>query len=429
MIEVLVHRHLDRERRRVPRTWLELQGPRGGVDAAVAGTAILLALMLQDREPALDDRDFFAVLGLARHLDERPAALRADQIGLVELVDEVEDRERRLHPRAMSVPGSRLGRRALGSGPRPLLGLLGEDRPLALGEQLLEGLHLALHRGGVLALEAGVLFLQLPDVRVQRAHMAIEQHRHLPQRVDVLDPLDIHRARSRSWCDLGVKNFWGFSTEKGSRAERHATHERAALEEQLQLVERQLQRRFVTVAPQAGEAPLLQTLGVDAQPGAVPEKNLGPLPGARHEDEQIPREGIPAEPLGHQSAQPVEPLAQIDGPAEGVDGDLPGAADHTRARSNATRPAAPRPSTRNPWGVISTGRSRSATGAVAIATRPSRGRAGGCSHSRTARGRTPSSRATAATATPTSPRFRAIATALRRRAGVDRNGGSVRGPK
>src|SRR5206468_11866004 len=139
-------------RRRVPRTWLELQRPRGSVDAAVAGAAVLLALMLQDREPALDDRDFFAVLGLARHLDERPAALRADQIGLVELVDEVEDRERRLHPGAVAALGCRLGRHALVSGARPLLGLLGKDHALALGEQLLESLDLALHRLGVLAL-------------------------------------------------------------------------------------------------------------------------------------------------------------------------------------------------------------------------------------------------------------------------------------
>src|SRR5206468_483053 len=384
------------------------------------------ALMPQDREPALDDRDLFAVLGLARHLDELPAALRADQVGLVELVEDVEDRQRRLRSRAVAVPGGRLRGRSLGPG--PLLGLLGEDHPLALGEQLLEGLDLALDRLGVLTLEAGVLFRQVPDVSAQRAHLAIEQHRHLPQRVDVADPLDVHRERSRSWRDLRVKSFLAVQ-RKNRRAQRNAAHQGAALEEQLQLIERQSQRCLPLVAPQRGEAALLQPLGVDAQPGAVPQQNLGPLPGAADEDEQIARERIPVEPLGDQSAQAIEALAQVDGAAVSVDADLPGAADHTRARSSATRPAAPRPSTRNPWGVTRTGRSTVATGAVAIATRRSRGRAGLWSHNRSAWGRTPSSRATAATATPASRRFRAIVTARRRRAGVYRIAVPVRWPR
>src|SRR5207249_3773734 len=118
----------------------------------------------------------------------------------------------------------------------------------------------------------------------------------------------------------------------------------AAFEEQLQLVERELQHRLVRVAPQAGEASLLQALGVDTQPGAVPQKNFGSLARAGYEHEQIARQGIPSETLGHESAQAIEPLAQIDGSAERVDRDLTGAADHASARSNATRPAAPRPS-------------------------------------------------------------------------------------
>src|SRR5207249_494249 len=214
----------------------------------------------------------------------------------------------------------------------------------------LESRKLTLDRGGVLALEAGVLFRQVPDVGAQGAHLAIEQHRHLPQRVDVADPLDVHRNRSRSWSDPRVNIFLHFSTEKGSGTERDASHECAALEEQLQLVERESQRCLPLVAPQTGEATLLQTLGVDTQPGAVPQEHLGSLTRAADEDEQIARERVTVESLGDQGAQAIEALAQIDGTAERVDADLPGAADHTRPRSNATRPVAPRPSTRHPGG-------------------------------------------------------------------------------
>src|SRR5437899_7049369 len=429
VVEVFVHRHLDCERRRVPRAGLELEGAGSGVDAAVAGAAVLLALVLQDREAALHDRDLFRVLGLAVHLDELAAALWADLVGLVELVDDVEDRERRLHPGPVAAPWGGARSRSVRVGAGSLLGLVAEDHALALRQQFLESLELALDRGGVLALQVIDLGGQLLQSLVQVPVLAIEQHRHLAEDLHILYVLDPHHTCSRSWGDLEIKIFPRFSTEKWCRTERHATHERAALEKQLQLVERELQSRLALVAPQAGEPSLLQPLGVDAQPGAVPQEHFRSLARARHEDEQVARQRIALQTLGHQSAQAIEALAQIDGTAERIDGDLARAADHARTRSSATRPAAPRPSTRNPWGVIRTGRSTAATGVVATATRRSLGRVGVWSQSRNARGRTPSSRATAATATPAARRFRAIPTARRRRAGEYRIAVPVRWPR
>src|SRR5207249_11489651 len=123
------------------------------------------------------------------------------------------------------------------------------------------------------------------------------------------DPLDPHRGRSRSWSDRRVKSF--VATErKNRRAQRHSPDERAAFEEQLQLAQRQAQGLRAVVTPQAGEAAAFETLGVDAQPGAVPEKNLRSLARTVGEDKEIARERIAAQTLGDESGEAIEALPE-----------------------------------------------------------------------------------------------------------------------
>jgi hypothetical protein len=58
-------------------------------------------------ELPLDDRDLLGVLGLPRHLPQRPAAGRAHAIRLVELVHDIDARQPRLGPGAMAALGRR----------------------------------------------------------------------------------------------------------------------------------------------------------------------------------------------------------------------------------------------------------------------------------------------------------------------------------
>src|SRR5688572_21164613 len=150
-------------------------------------------------------------------------------------------------------PRRRLARAGPGSDAGALLGLLTEDRLLAVGQNLLERVELALQRAGVLSLEAVDLRGQLGQPLVQAPVLAIEQHRHLTQRVDVVDPLDTHHVRSRSPRDPRVKSLLR-ERIKNRRTQCDATHQSAALQKQMQLAQRQHQRRLAGVAPQAGEA-------------------------------------------------------------------------------------------------------------------------------------------------------------------------------
>jgi len=99
---------------------------------------------------------------------------------------------------------------------------------------------------------------------------------------------------------------------KGGRRELHFAHQRAALQEELQLAHRQAQPGSAERAPQAGEAALLQALAVDAQTRAVPQQHLGQMPAAVDEQEQIPRQRILPEIPSHQGRQAVEALSQVD---------------------------------------------------------------------------------------------------------------------
>src|SRR3954470_2749748 len=88
---------------------------------------------------------------------------------------------------------------------------------------------------------------------------------------------------------------------KGWWAQSHSAHQLATLQEQLQLANRQTYLRGVFLAPQTGKPPTFQPFGVDAQTGAVPEKNLGPATSPADEQVQVARQLITAHGLPHQS--------------------------------------------------------------------------------------------------------------------------------
>src|ERR1700690_1730532 len=60
-----------------------------------------------------------------------------------------------------------------------------------------------------------------------------------------------------------------------------------------------------------GEPTLLQPLGTDPQPGAVPVEHLEPIASPIGEHEQVTRERIVLELLDHQAVEPIETTTQI----------------------------------------------------------------------------------------------------------------------
>lgn len=109
------------------------------------------------------------------------------------------------------------------------------------------------------------------------------------------------------------------------------------------------------LTPETREAALFEALGVDAEPGAVPQQDLRPFPRAIGEHEEVARQRIAPEVIQHERIEPVEPFAHVHGSAVSVDGDLACGADHARSRSTVTSPARSSPSMRKPCGVTTTG--------------------------------------------------------------------------
>jgi len=102
VVEVLRHRHVDGEVRRVAATRNELRHAERGFHARLAGAAVLLPLVVPDHVAARDDVDLFAFLKLSRPLLELTAALRAGLVGLVEAVDLFHPLEARLLARTVT---------------------------------------------------------------------------------------------------------------------------------------------------------------------------------------------------------------------------------------------------------------------------------------------------------------------------------------
>jgi len=122
--------------------------------------------------------------------------------------------------------------------------------------------------------------------------LALEQYRNLTKPVSITDRIEAKHKTTSSPRRARCKIFSRLADDKRRRREHDAADERAALEEELQLAHRQPHAARGGVAPQGREAPALQALGVDAEPGPVPEQDLGAR--ARGVDEQVavPRQGL-----------------------------------------------------------------------------------------------------------------------------------------
>jgi hypothetical protein len=63
--------------------------------------------------------------------------------------------------------------------------------------------------------------------------------------------------------------------------------------------------------PRRGESALLESLLQDAQPGAIPPKNLGPIAGAIHEEEHVAGRGVASDLFFDDAGEGVEGLAEV----------------------------------------------------------------------------------------------------------------------
>ena len=103
----------------------------------------------------------------------------------------------------------------------------------------------------------------------------------------------------------GNRSFWiNFLRGKWS-----TSHQLAAFEEKLQLTLRQLDLHADDTLPKTSEPALFEPLGVNAQPGAIPKKDLGTHAVASHEDEQVTAGRITAKILPHQSRETIVALS------------------------------------------------------------------------------------------------------------------------
>src|SRR5439155_11273686 len=301
-------------------------------------------------------------------------------------------------------------------GPRTLLRRCAEERALALGEQLLEKFELEFRGGAGIAAQTGEFSGQGLELGVEFVVFALEEDRDLTKHLRIADRIEPEHRSTPSSCRARGKIFLRRHDHKRRGREGDAPDERAAFEEELQFAHGQAHDAPVGLAPQAREAAALEPLGVDAEPGAVPQEHLGPLAGRVHKQVAVPGERVVPETLAHDAAEPVEAFAQIDGIAVGPDRDLPRRADHPSACSTPMSMSRSRPSTRTPFGVTSTARptaSRSGVGAGVTATGRSTGTAAGWSHFVTGGSDTPSSGARRVTDPPWRTRLRARPTVPR----------------
>ena len=151
--------------------------------------------MADEAEGALDDVDLLGVLGLPVPDGERAAALQALLIGGVERVDDLDERQRRLGPRAVPARGG--PRRVVGVGAvrRAPLRAGAEERAGLRRELLLEELELELEAGrGDVAARGRERGGQRREALVQAGELGVLEQRHLAQALDVGLALDLHHG-------------------------------------------------------------------------------------------------------------------------------------------------------------------------------------------------------------------------------------------
>ena len=284
--DVLVEGHLDREAQRVPAAVHGALGAGRRLDGRAALADVLLPLHLDDLVLELDDVDHLRALGLALERLEAVAALRACAVRVVELARQRDALERELLRRA--VPGAARSRGFFSRVPVAVAGRLAAASASAtcfwrVLEQLQRQLQLALA-----ALELLQLRALAREHRDQVLELGLLQQRHLAQPLDVSLMLDVeHIAKeSQPICDgkfirataRGDSAFLPTSVQPSMNSASSLDVSRTVLP--------------LPSPHSVGEAPALELLHEDAQPGAIPQQHLAAGPAPIHEEKQIAAQRI-----------------------------------------------------------------------------------------------------------------------------------------
>ena len=144
-----------------------------------------------------------------------------------------------------------------------------EQRPLALGEELLQEVELALGREGGLAAQPGEFGDEGLDLGVEFLVLALEKHRDLTQQLRITDLIEPQHVSTTSSSRAASKNFLPIGEVKRRRRECDAPDEDAAFEEQMQFAHGEAHDARVGLPPQTREAALLQVLIHAAAPGVA----------------------------------------------------------------------------------------------------------------------------------------------------------------
>src|ERR1039458_7758267 len=82
------------------------------------------------------------------------------------------------------------------------------------------------------------------------------------------------------------------------------------------------------------EPPLLQALGADPQPAAIPEQEFHAIPLRVGEEEHVPAQRIAQQPVARQTVEAFEALAHVRGPHRQIDPRRRPPAEHAQSRSS-----------------------------------------------------------------------------------------------
>src|ERR1700688_2990338 len=153
------------------------------------------------------------------------------------------------------------------------------------------------------------------------------------------------------------------------RAQAPAQRQLAALEQQRQLIHRQLDRTLTRPLPRRREVTRLQTLAQKAQAGAVEVQRLRPLARPTDEDEDVPREQALLHGLDHERRERVVRLAHVHRlPVDEHPHATTAPEDHDILRNSAASLSTSSPSITSPLGACATRRLRGGGAVTATAT-------------------------------------------------------------
>ena len=139
--------------------------------------------------------------------------------------------------------------------------------------------------------------------------------------------------------------------ERGRR-ERQATNQRTAVEEQIELADRQRDRRVGIRTPHRGESPALEPLRIDAEPGPVEVERFGADAIAADEEKHVAVERIAMQALRDERTEPIKAFPHVGRLGVRIDGDAAPVPRHRNRRSNRAADSRSSPSMCGPSAVI-----------------------------------------------------------------------------